>query len=878
MTDISSLSSRLSKARRMLFDFVDTLEDDDSGEVHRLITQHTAMLEGDAHANDLANESDAAAVADEASVAASASNTAAAKALCMRYRQQLQAQQQKQDELRRALDESRAAERLLQQRFRQQRVEQDQEQSLQRVVVSTEVYSPAASPAVSSDEPPHSDQCTCESDDIIRDLCVALALTHGTVSQVTTDLHDARPEDVHQTELRTPSPAKGKRRADPRPQSPASARVSRSASRQPSRQPSRQQPATRPERGTDTSSRSSVRRSTRVPARAQTPTPATPRKASNDRALQKAEKQLQALREKVLQAEQKASELVEQNAALRRSCKEAERKLSKFAEKGKSLESQASRRKKEAAQFSVQLEAAVQAQRTAEKQLELLQQQHDELKTTQSENNATLQLQLKEYMQKAKQGEESVKLAETASEKLRESEMARKRLRNEVEELKGGIRVYCRVRPKIGAEITRGDEECVAVPDEMTARLRRVKETHGGEVTDDSKDFVFDRVFCPWRNGSQEDVFEATKGAAMSALDGFNACIFAYGQTGSGKTYTMNGLKLRFIRELFELSAQQKNDFDTRISASLVEIYLDKLGDLFWRVSNSADATPQRLVPRLNSKGIVEIAGADVREFTSADEMLEFVSRAEEARVVGSTKMNAESSRSHLILSVYVEKVDRRSMKMYSGKLSLIDLAGSESAKKTGATAQRLKEAQAINKSLSCLGNVVQQLSRGESHVSYRDSILTRVYSCPYPLCHLNLGLLTCCPHSLQDSLGGNAKTLMFVNISPSVYNIEESTGSLTYASLVKTIVNDANRDTESAELSKARLLARELCKRLEQHNIEYADIEADVQRRAEEREKRAAAAVAASAARSPVSTPTSSKTRRRTTTPRSAGRRTPRS
>jgi hypothetical protein len=157
-------------------------------------------------------------------------------------------------------------------------------------------------------------------------------------------------------------------------------------------------------------------------------------------------------------------------------------------------------------------------------------------------------------------------------------------------------------------------------------------------------------------------------------------------------------------------------------------------------------------------------------------------------RKVGSTKMNAASSRSHSILSIVVESTNP-SGKTFFGKLSLIDLAGSERSKKTGATKQQLKEANSINKSLSALGDVIGALTTGADFVPYRNNKLTQL---------------------MQDSLGGNAKTLMFVNFSPADYNAEETIGSLTYATRVKTIVNTVEKSSESKEVAvlKAKILS----------------------------------------------------------------------
>lgn len=152
--------------------------------------------------------------------------------------------------------------------------------------------------------------------------------------------------------------------------------------------------------------------------------------------------------------------------------------------------------------------------------------------------------------------------------------------------------------------------------------------------------------------------------------------------------------------------------------------------------------------------------------------------------------MNASSSRSHSIFAIMVETVDSVTKKTITGKMSLVDLAGSERADKTGASADRLKEAMSINKSLSALGDVIAALSEGEKFIPYRNNKLTQL---------------------MQDSLGGNAKTLMFVNFSPADYNSDETSNSLVYASRVKKIVNNASKQAESEEVSRLKAIIKKL-------------------------------------------------------------------
>ena len=152
--------------------------------------------------------------------------------------------------------------------------------------------------------------------------------------------------------------------------------------------------------------------------------------------------------------------------------------------------------------------------------------------------------------------------------------------------------------------------------------------------------------------------------------------------------------------------------------------------------------------------------------------------------------MNDESSRSHLVFAICLKVTNLTSGKISRGKLSLIDLAGSERLSKTGATGQAAKEGAAINMSLSALGNVIAALSSGEKVIPYRGSALTEL---------------------MRDSLGGNAKTLMFVNISPADYNVDETLQALLYAARVKMIKNDANASAENAEIDALKQQLAEL-------------------------------------------------------------------
>lgn len=323
----------------------------------------------------------------------------------------------------------------------------------------------------------------------------------------------------------------------------------------------------------------------------------------------------------------------------------------------------------------------------------------------------------------------------------------------------------------------------VKAPDEYTIQV---------QARGNLKEFQFDQIFTS--ESTQEEVFEDTYNLVQSAVDGYNVCIFAYGQTGSGKTYTMigdggqtqPGIAPRAFRRIFDLIEENKGKFEFQVSCYMLELYNDNLLDLF-APKGSKDT---KLDIKKDKKGMVYVQGSVIQKAASSQELYKIFEKGSESRHVASTKMNAESSRSHLVVAVLLESTNLATGAVTRGKLSLVDLAGSERVGKTGATAQQLKEANSINKSLSALGDVISALSSEQSFIPYRNNKLTML---------------------MQDSLGGNAKTLMFVNISPADYNADETAISLTYASRVKLITNDASKNAESKEVARLRSMVAKL-------------------------------------------------------------------
>eukprot|EP00600_Ochromonadales_sp_CCMP1393_P009763 CAMPEP_0174963216 /NCGR_PEP_ID=MMETSP0004_2-20121128/5205_1 /TAXON_ID=420556 /ORGANISM="Ochromonas sp., Strain CCMP1393" /LENGTH=1919 /DNA_ID=CAMNT_0016211813 /DNA_START=58 /DNA_END=5817 /DNA_ORIENTATION=- len=376
---------------------------------------------------------------------------------------------------------------------------------------------------------------------------------------------------------------------------------------------------------------------------------------------------------------------------------------------------------------------------------------------------------------------------DTLADQFKKETALRKKYKNELEDLKGAIRVYARCRPMAKYELEKGCKKVVQIKDETSMKI----ETSRGE-----KEFEFDAVFG--ENSTQDAVFEDTKRLVESCMDGFNVCLFAYGQTGSGKTFTMTGapsmpgLTPKAIDELFRLADERKH-LDITVTTYFVELYNDNLVDLYWILDNKTIANaaePPKLDIKLDAKKMIFIRNSVIKQANSPSELMDLFNSGNLERHTGATKMNAESSRSHSIFAIMVECYDRATKRSTMGKLSLVDLAGSERADKTGAQAERLKEAQNINKSLSALGDVIAALSEGTKFIPYRNNKLTQL---------------------MQDSLGGNAKTLMFVNFSPADYNADETMTSLMYAARVKKIVNNASKQAESEEVARLKHIIKKL-------------------------------------------------------------------
>eukprot|EP01029_Cantina_marsupialis_P013375 TRINITY_DN295_c3_g1_i3.p1 TRINITY_DN295_c3_g1~~TRINITY_DN295_c3_g1_i3.p1 ORF type:complete len:1305 (-),score=501.46 TRINITY_DN295_c3_g1_i3:126-4040(-) len=378
----------------------------------------------------------------------------------------------------------------------------------------------------------------------------------------------------------------------------------------------------------------------------------------------------------------------------------------------------------------------------------------------------------------------------------REQMLLRKKLHNQIEDMKGKIRVFARCRPMSGSEKEKDCKTAVHCLDDCTMRV--------DSATRGAKEFLFDSVFSP--TSGQQQVFDDAETLILSAIDGFNVCIFAYGQTGSGKTFTMTGepgvegITPRAINHLYGMFGEMGHSNTFKVKAYMVELYNDVLVDLFaimqrkGKKKKGRAPAEKKLDIKVDQKGMVIVRNVTEIDVKNGDHLFELFNEGNKSRHVGSTKMNAESSRSHSIFSVVIENYNKQTKKTTVGKLSLVDLAGSERVGKTGATAERLEEAKSINKSLSALGDVISALSSGADYIPYNNNKLTKL---------------------MRDSLGGNAKTLMFVNVSPADYNCDETLTSLVYASRVKLITNQAKKTEDSAEITKLKSRIKDLRQQL---------------------------------------------------------------
>ncbi|XP_048235621.1 kinesin-like protein KIN-14F isoform X2 [Ricinus communis] len=381
-----------------------------------------------------------------------------------------------------------------------------------------------------------------------------------------------------------------------------------------------------------------------------------------------------------------------------------------------------------------------------------------------------------------------------------------RQLYNQVQDLKGTIRVYCRVRPFLS-----GQSNSQSTVDYIgeNGNIMIVNPLKHGK--DSRRIFSFNKVFGT--SVTQDQIYGDTKPLVRSVLDGYNVCIFAYGQTGSGKTYTMSGPDLtseetwgvnyRALRDLFQISKTRANVIKYEVGVQMIEIYNEQVRDLL-----VSDGSNRRLDIRNNSQmNGLNVPDASWVPVSSTQDVLDLMRIGQRNRAVGATALNERSSRSHSVLTVHIHGKELVSGSILRGCLHLVDLAGSERVDKSEAVGERLREAQHINRSLSALGDVIAALAQKSAHVPYRNSKLTQV---------------------LQDSLGGQAKTLMFVHINPEVNAIGETISTLKFAERVASIeLGAARSNKETGEIRELKEEISNLKEMLERKESELEQMKA---------------------------------------------------
>lgn len=383
-----------------------------------------------------------------------------------------------------------------------------------------------------------------------------------------------------------------------------------------------------------------------------------------------------------------------------------------------------------------------------------------------------------EAVLRARIEERDRRIAQLEAEVLK-GEQIRRDMHNRIQELRGNIRVFVRTRPFLPGD--NGEtRSCLDLhPDGENLEI-----DYKGKL----QNFKFDKVFPP--SAGQDIVFHEVSEFVQSALDGYHVCLFSYGQTGSGKTHTMQGSGNSNMRGIIPRAVEQiltqaknmqKQKWKFTMSASFLEIYNEELKDLLVNmnegeiIQGAGYKDDGKLVIRRDRDGHSYVDGLRKVTINTDDSeqgmqgLKNLMAAAARSRSVASTKMNAVSSRSHSVFMLHLHGENDEDGTIVDGALNLCDLAGSERLDRSGAAndAQRLKETQSINKSLSCLGDVFTALSNGSTHVPYRNSKLT---------------------YLLQDCLSGDGKALMFVNLSPTLESSNESLCSLRFAQRVNQV------------------------------------------------------------------------------------------
>lgn len=389
------------------------------------------------------------------------------------------------------------------------------------------------------------------------------------------------------------------------------------------------------------------------------------------------------------------------------------------------------------------------------------------------ENYQNLEVDHKDLQEKQKvalrENQEYTRTIKKQDNDIKEYEEERKRLLNEVIELKGNIRVFCRVRPTIKDE---SPSDHIDFAGENGKSINVVN-------ADKQNKYQFDKVFTP--EATQGQVFTELSQLVQSSLDGYNVCVFAYGQTGSGKTYTMEGpdhmsdescgVIPRAMKQMFEKRLELvKVGWEYVFHVEQLEIYCETIQDLL-RPKNEPAKKLEIRTKKPNGQSGIWVPELSSHKVECYDDVKKLLLISKRRRATAATEANDHSSRSHSVFTLRICSTNNNTGQQTESALNLIDLAGSERCGSNGATGIRFTEGTRINGSLTALSSVISALAKKESHIPYRSSKLT---------------------HLLADSLGGNSKTLMVVNINPSPAAAWESVNTLRFA----TTVNQCNIGT----------------------------------------------------------------------------------
>jgi kinesin family protein 5 len=309
-----------------------------------------------------------------------------------------------------------------------------------------------------------------------------------------------------------------------------------------------------------------------------------------------------------------------------------------------------------------------------------------------------------------------------------------------------------------------------------------------------TSNFYFDNVFDTM--STQEEIFnDIAKNAIDWVVQGYNSSIFSYGPTSSGKTFTMfgdndnPGIIPRSCKYIFSCL----KDTEFTIKCSFLEIYRDKLRDLL-----DVSTTSNELKIRQHATKGIYLQGIKEKLVYNPDEIMDHIKEGMNQRITSATALNTVSSRSHAILTITITQTLSDGSEMIS-KLNMIDLAGSENVSKSEVQGINLLEAQTINKSLSALGNVIYALTeKGREHIPYRDSKLTFL---------------------LQDSLGGNSKTIIIGTASPSKNCLSDTIETMKFIKRAKNLKNNpkVNKNESIESLLKTIESLKKRIKELEE-------------------------------------------------------------